>query len=358
MPSNVQLTLKSQRFREERKDDWRALEILLGKIESGRMRQLSDADMLRLPRLYRATLSALSVARATSLDQSVIAYLESLSMRAYYAIYGTQTGLGTRIVKFFRRDWPEAMQILWRDTIAATFCLILGTFAGYFLVLSNPDWYNSFVPKGLAGDRNPTASTESLKAALYDSGGADGLGVFAAYLFSHNSRVAILCFALGFAFCLPTVILLLMTGLMLGAFMGLYASRDLGFEMGGWLSIHGTTEIFAIIIAGAAGIFIGRAVAFPGEKSRLESASYAGQVGGLAMAGVIIMLLFAGLLEGYGRQLITIDWLRYVIGYGALTLWFIYFYTPRDFSNIHFNSKTLFGATPKPNAENDKVDAA
>jgi len=113
--------------------------------------------------------------------------------------------------------------------------------------------------------------------------------------------------------------------------MALYASRDLGYEMGGWLSIHGTTEIFAIIIAGAAGIFIGRAVAFPGEKSRIDAASYAGQIGGLAMAGVVVMLLIAGLLEGYGRQLINIDWLRYVIGYSRLFMWLIYFYTPRDF---------------------------
>ena len=46
MPSNLQLTLKSQRFREERKEDWYALEDLLGKVEAGRVRQLSNEDML------------------------------------------------------------------------------------------------------------------------------------------------------------------------------------------------------------------------------------------------------------------------------------------------------------------------
>ncbi len=340
MPSNLQLTLKSQRFRDERKEDWRTLERLLSQVEAGRTRQLSDADMLRLPRLYRATLSALSVARATSLDQSVIAYLESLTTRAYYAIYGSQIGLGKRIVKFFTRDWPEAMQTLSRDTIASAVFLILGTCVGYVLVMNNPDWYYSFVPQGLAGERTPAASTQSLRSVLYDNNGADGLGIFAAFLFSHNSRVAILCFALGFAFCIPTIVLLLMTGLMLGGFMGLYASRDLGFELGGWLSIHGTTEIFAIILAGAAGLFIGRAIAFPGERSRIESASYAGQIGGLAMAGVIIMLFFAGLLEGYGRQLINVDWLRYAIGLGMLSIWLAYFYIPRDFSRFDIDMNT------------------
>ena len=74
------------------------------------------------------------MARATSLDQSVIAYLESLSTRAYYAIYGSQIGLGKRIVNFFRRDWPQAMQTLWKDTIASFSTLALGAFVAFFLM--------------------------------------------------------------------------------------------------------------------------------------------------------------------------------------------------------------------------------
>ena len=37
-------------------------------------------------------------------------------------------------------------------------------------------------------------------------------------------------------------------------------------ELGGWLIIHGSTEIFAIVLAGAAGFRIGWSVVFPGER--------------------------------------------------------------------------------------------
>jgi hypothetical protein len=47
------------------------------------------------------------------------------------------------------------------------------------------------------------------------------------------------------------------------------------------------------------------------------------------MAGVVIMLVVAGVLEGIGRQMITLDWARYLIGGGALVLWLAYFYLPR-----------------------------
>ena len=42
------------------------------------------------------------------------------------------------------------------------------------------------------------------------------------------------------------------------------------------------------------------------------------------------MLLGAGLLEGYARQLITSDAFRYSIGIGLLILWTIYLYIPRS----------------------------
>jgi hypothetical protein len=47
------------------------------------------------------------------------------------------------------------------------------------------------------------------------------------------------------------------------------------------------------------------------------------------MAGVVIMLFAAGLLEGVGRQTITNDLARYAIGSGMLAMWCAFFYTPR-----------------------------
>ncbi len=323
-------SLKSERFREIRKKDWAELEALLNRMDKKGIRSLNAEDVLRLPKLYRAALSALSVARATSLDQSVIAYLESLCTRAYYRLYGTQSGLGKRIWAFLSRDWPQAAQHLWKDTALSALLVFLSTLAAYILVQSNPEWFYSFVDAGLAGDRTPAASTEALRSTLYDRpDDASGLGIFASYLFSHNSRVAIFAFALGFAFGIPTIFFMLSTGFMLGGFIGLFASRELGFELGGWLIIHGSTEILAIILAGGAGLHIGRAIAFPGQLSRTQSAALAGRTSGLLMVGVVIMLLFAGLLEGYAHQLITEDFLRYGIGLTLLGLWLVYLYLPR-----------------------------
>lgn len=325
------LALKSHKFRKDREDDWKRLELLIAKVENGSTQSLTDEEMIALPGLYRATLSSLSVARSTSLDQGVITYLETLSARAYFALYGTRTSISERLGQFFRKDWPMAVKSLWKETWVSVAVSLLAGLIGFFLVSHNMEWYYTFMPESLAGGRSPSADTEYLRKGLYDNDGADGLSAFATMLFQHNSRVAILAFALGFAFCIPTAVLMAYNGLVIGAFYALYVDRGLGFELTGWLMIHGTTELFAIILAGAAGFKIGWAIAFPGHRARLDSASDAGKTAATVLAGVIVMLFIAGLIEGFLRQLITADWLRYAIAISMLTLWCLYFYGPRNY---------------------------
>lgn len=323
------LQLKSQRFRREREADWRRLEAIVDKAEKRSPSALSDTEILAMPVLYRSALSSLSVARATSLDQGLIGYLESLAARAYFFVYGARSTPQEQLAAFFGRDWPRSVLGLWRETLIALAITALGAAVAWWLIGSDSDWFFAFVDPMLAGGRDPTASREALRATLYHDEGAEGLSVFSTYLFTHNAQVALVCFALGFAFGAPTIVLLLMNGAMLGAMVHVFVQKDLGYEFGGWLLIHGVTELFAIILAGAAGLRIGWAVAFPGRDSRLDALSGAGRSAGAAMTGVVLMLLLAGLLEGFGRQLIVNDLVRYGVAAGTALLWGLYFYAPR-----------------------------
>ena len=324
------MSQNSTSFRAEREGDWQRLETMLKRIEGRSPRALTDDDLLDLPLLYRSTLSSLSIARATVLDRALIDYLEALSLRAYLAIYGASGGFGRRIARFFLTDWPAAMRAIWVETLMTLAVLAAGTTAGFILVQSAPEWFNSIVGSDIAGGRGPYASAETLKSILYsDAKTQDGLKFFATYLFTHNTQVSLACFALGFAFGVPTLMLVFYNGAALGAMLQIYAAKGLGLPMVGWLSIHGTTELFAIALAGGAGLHIGTRIAFPGAMTRLAAASKAGRTGGIAMIGVVIMLAVAGLLEGIGRQTINTDWVRLTIGGGMLLFWLIYYYGPR-----------------------------
>jgi len=322
------VVVNASRFRAAHEADWERLERLVTRMEKRSIRALSDDDILALPLLYRTTLSSLAVARDTSLDRSLITYLEQLSTRAYFQIYGVQTSVWNQVGHFFARGWPQAVQSLWRETLVCAGLMLASAVVAFLLVRGDPSWFFGIIPESLADGRDPSASAEALRRTLYDRHD-DMLATFATYLFTHNSQIAIFAFALGFAFAVPTILLILYNGLMLGAFFAVFAAKGLAFNLGGWLAIHGTTELFAIAIAGAAGVRIGTAIAFPGRDTRTESAVRAGRSAALAMAGTVIMLAVAGLLEGIGRQTIVDDATRYMIGGAMLAGWLAYFYMPR-----------------------------
>ncbi|MBW3616873.1 MAG: stage II sporulation protein M [Proteobacteria bacterium] len=325
------LELRSTRFRAERQEAWLRLERLLGRAERGGARELTDDELVSIPALYRSALSSLNTARAISLDQALIDYLEALCARAYVFVYGARARLGERVGRFFAHDWPAAVRALWPETLVAALAMLLGAALSYSLVSADPEWFYSVIPAEMAQGRTPAASTQELRATLYgqeDEEGRTGLGVFAAFLFTHNAQIAIGAFALGFAFGAPSVLLLVFNGAVLGAFVQLFVSRGLGGDVGGWLLIHGVTELWAVTLAGAAGMSIGRALAYPGRRTRLEAAADAGRRAGVVIAGVVVMLAVAGLLEGVGRQVVTSTPLRYAVAAATAVFWGAYFFRP------------------------------
>ena len=325
----TELILKSHRFRREREADWKRLEGLLKRLEAGSIRSLGDSEIIALPVLYRSALSSLSVARATSLDQALVDYLESLCTRAYFYVYGTRSTLIERVVRFFAHDWPDAVRAVWRETALCMAMLVLGGVVAFYMTLHDPDWFYALMSPGLAQGRDPTASTAALREAIYPKADRQQfLTGFAAALFTHNATVAILAFSLGFAFCVVPLALMVVQGATTGALLAAYARHGLGWQLAAWLSIHGVTEIWAIAIAAGAGVRIGWSLAFPGEQTRLEAVSRTGRKAAVAMAGSILMLLIAGLLEGVARQLVQSDLARVAIGAATGLVWAVYLYAP------------------------------
>lgn len=327
--------LKSYRFRDEREADWKKLEQLLKRAEGvGGLSRLSDQDMIDMTRLYRQAVSSLSVARSISLDRNVVEYLEALCARAYFFVYGPRTRFTQGLAKFFRESWPNAMQTAGVPLLLSSACFLGAWLLAFTLCMIDIEWFWVFEYGGSFDSRNPNAETSSLRDTLYNDpsemeGFISQLAQFAGFLFNNNAQIAILAFALGFMFGIPTAVLLILNGLSIGAFYALFWSRGLGYEVSGWLFIHGATELLGIIVAGAAGFRVGGAVAFPGQKSRLTSARQEGQAAGTMAGGVVVMMFIAGLLESFGRELINNDEIRYAIAITTLILWLAYFFLPR-----------------------------
>ncbi|TYC53674.1 stage II sporulation protein M [Rhodobacterales bacterium] len=318
--------IRSARFRQEREADWRRLETLVQAAESRGLQRMDFAESRDLASLYRQATTSLAIAREISLDKALLGYLEALTARAYLCVYAPQEGLGGLIQRFLTTGAPQAMRRSWLYILLGILCMGLGALTGYLLYFESPDWYYVFMPDALGGGRGPDSTTEDLRSVIYDADPqASGLGVFATYLFSHNTRIAIFVFGLGVFACAPAILLTYYNGLIMGAFFALHVERGLGLDLLGWLSIHGVTELSAICIACGGGLKLGAAVLFPGERSRVDALRLAGRDAVKLALVAAIMLFAAALLEGFGRQLVQDRTTRLAIGWGVGALWLAWF---------------------------------
>jgi len=103
---------------------------------------------------------------------------------------------------------------------------------------------------------------------------------------------------MGIASSFGTGYILFQNGIMLGAFQYFFHTHDLLLTSALSIWIHGTLEISAIIIAGAAGIIMGNSILFPGTYSRLDSFKHGARKGLKLIIGLVPIFIVAGFLEG------------------------------------------------------------
>ena len=321
----AKMVLKSAQFRKEREKNWKELDELIGKVEKSGPRSLTSQELHRLPVLYRGAVSSLSVARAISLDRALLEYLEGLVHRSYIHVYSVKESGWRVAADFVKVRFPAAVYRHGRLFLASLVLILAGFFTAHSMVTADMDRFYSFIPAELAQGRDPQASDAELRESIEGSYSLDGLARFAMQLFTHNSSVGILYFCLGWIVAIPIVILLYYTGLSAGALGAVYASRGMGWEFYAWLMGHGVTELSAICVCGAAGFALGGALIFPGEYSRLTNLTMTGRRVAPMILGAIGMLFIAGLIEGFFRQMVHSQVLRWLMAGSTGVFWLYYF---------------------------------
>lgn len=318
--------LKSVEFRREREGAWRDLARLVETAERRGLGALSAAELARLPGLYRLATSSLSVARSISLDRNVVEHLDALCVRAYGCLYASRRGFFAALTDLLTVRIPAVVRARAGLVLGALLLIGLGVAVGWALVDADPERFYAFVPAGLAGDRGPHATTQALRDVVYHRvEAADELAAFAVFLFTHNTTVGVLSFAVGVLAGFPTALLLFYNGLLVGALSSVYASRGLGLDLWAWLLPHGVPELTAIACCGAAGFLLARGLLFPGTRPRVESLAASGREAAVLVLGAAVLLMVAGFVEGVLRQVVTDPTIRLVIAtllLVAMLAWF------------------------------------
>ncbi|HLV45707.1 MAG TPA: stage II sporulation protein M [Flavobacterium sp.] len=297
-------------FIKQNRDKWVAYE----KVISGGVKKTPDemADM------YVQLINDLSFAQTYYPKSKLTKYLNYLSAQIYQKVYKTKRYEQNKFAQFFKVDVPLAVYAH-RKYVYFAF-VVFAIFIGIGVISSAND--HSFV-RLIMGDAYVNMTLENIEngdaMAVYQSSSNWGSS-FGITL--NNLYVGLRCYLFGIAGGVGTLLFVIYNAIMLGSFQYFFYQEGVFMESIRGIWLHGSMEIFAIVIESAAGFILGASILFPKTYSRMNSFKIGFRNSFKIYISTIPFTIFAGIIEGYITRyaLAMPDVLNYLIIFGTLGL--------------------------------------
>ncbi|MGF1636810.1 MAG: stage II sporulation protein M [Cyclobacteriaceae bacterium] len=280
----------------------------------------------QLATLYVVLTDDLAFARTHYPQSEIVSYINLLLSNIHLDIYRNKREKGSRFVQFWKYEVPLAVYSARRAFLISLLIFIAGF--GIGLISTAHD----------EGFARLIMGEEYINMTLQNIEKGDPMAVYKSHESSemflaisiNNIRVSFLAFIAGVFTSIGTGLILLRNAVMVGAFQYFFYEQGLLTESVLTIWIHGTLEISAIIIAGAAGIVFGNGILFPGTYPRIQSMRTAAVKGIKIVAGLIPIFIFAAFLEGYVTRLTEMPTLLklFIIGTSLIFILFYFVYYP------------------------------
>jgi len=285
--------------------DLRRFEELLDRCERTGRQRLAFDDLRDLGRLYRLHAAELARIRDRDDDPEAVRHLNALCVRAHTALHARPPR--PRAPGSGRAALADALARTWRYQAAAWALLLTGALVGGLLVRADPSRLPALVPSGLGyteASAEELATSPAARARFLERSEtpAGQNALFGSVLFAHNLRVGLLSFATGILAGIPTVLLQLYNGVVVGGFAAAFLQDGTRLAFLAWILPHGVPEFSAITLCAAAGLLLGDAVAAPGRRGRRRALREAMEPA-LVLVGLAVPLLFlAAGMESFVRE--------------------------------------------------------
>ncbi|WP_306352840.1 stage II sporulation protein M [Flavobacterium sp. '19STA2R22 D10 B1'] len=273
--------------------------------------------------LYIQLVNDLSYAQTYYSKSKTVVYLNYLASQIYQRIYKTKRTKTNRIQYFFTTEVPLIVY-QYRRYLVYAFILFFATVS--FGVLSAK--YDDTFVRLILGDDYVNETLENIKngnpVAIYTTG--SNWGGFIA-ITMNNLYVGARCFIFGVFGGVGTFYVMLQNSLMIGAFQYFFYQEGVFWESVRGIWIHGSMEIFAIVIECAAGFILGASILFPKTYSRMNSFKIGFKNSLKIFLSTIPFTIAAGFLEGFiTRYSVSMPhWLSVFIILSTLSLISYYF---------------------------------
>jgi uncharacterized membrane protein SpoIIM required for sporulation len=312
----------TNRWIDRRRPYWDRLSTLLVSADTHGLRSLQPEELKELAFLYRQIASDLSALRQDNTAPARVSYLNQLLARGHNYVYSGRKGGLKAVLRFLWIEFPQLIRRMQPYILASLILFLAGAGLGSLLTLARPEFMRNLLgPEMVHTIEQHKMWTDSVASMAPQESSA---------IMTNNLSVTFTTFAMGIVAGLGTLYMIGWNGVLIGVVGTACAQAHMSLSLWSFVAPHGSLELPAIILAGAAGMRLGQGLMFPGAYSRRFSVGDAGRDAVRLMGGVIPMLVVAGLLEGFFSPSTAPVALKFVVGASLFTALMFWWYAPRE----------------------------
>jgi len=237
----------------------------------------------------------LAYAKSYFPDTPTERYLNTLASKIHQAIYRTKKESSNRFSTFWRLELPRELFHI-RKYILYSFIILLVSFLIGWISAENDNEYSRII----MGDAYVNQTLDNIQKGdpmgIYKDQDSLSMFFFIAY---NNIKVMFSVFLLGIIVSLGSIIYIFQHGVMLAGFHHMFYEHNVLGESIITVWIHGTIEIFTLIVSGGIGIMLGNSLLFPGTYARRKSFGRAARRGVKVVMGLVPFIIAAAFLESF-----------------------------------------------------------
>jgi uncharacterized membrane protein SpoIIM required for sporulation len=290
--------MKQQTFEQRYQDCWTQMEeaLVLGENKALLSFKKPPLDP-ELPQLYRRICHHLSLAQERRYSSYLVGRLNNLVLRGHQQLYQRRSHFFSQLIKFVVYTFPHRVRQNAAYVWLATALFYGPTVLLFILVQIQPELIYSLF------DHQTVASFEKMYDPSSAHVGQDRDAQTDMQMFGHyiqnNITVGFQTFATGLFYGLGSIFYLVYNGLFFGAVASHLVTLGYHDTFFPFVIGHGSFELTAITIAGAAGLMLGHSLIAPGQQTRLGSLKTMSLKALDLLYGIILMLTIAAFFEAF-----------------------------------------------------------
>ncbi|MFZ5967806.1 MAG: stage II sporulation protein M [Bacillota bacterium] len=280
--------MKENVFIEINKAYWTELEEHIHLFHKNSIQHMSSDKIERFLYLFRTASHHLGYARTYYPQSKLEKYLNNLVGNAHHHLYTVRKNPWYDFKNFIGHGFPQQVYQYRFFIRLSFFVFLLGGLISFFMVIRDSSTSLYFLPKSILETIDYNFSPKQWDYPLMSS-----------TIMINNIGVSLRAFVFGLFLGIGALYILFFNGCVLGALTGLVWENGDLMKYASLILPHGIVELTAIFIAGGAGLLLGKGILMPGKYKRLDCVVKNGKEGVRLLLGSAILLVFAGLIEGF-----------------------------------------------------------